>query len=419
MLRLNNRVGLTKGVNGKSGVVRALLLLAPGQLISWGTLYYAITFLAVPIELDSGWRQQDIFLSFSGGLLVAALSAAPVGRLLSQQGGRLVLSAGSLVGASALIMIALSPNLAAFHAGWGLAGLAMALTQYEAAFASLRALVSNVHFRQALGWLTLVGGFASTVFWPLTHWLAATLGWRQTLLFFAALHLVPCLVLHAALPAFGDEELCGNTDASCQDNKQTQIVPILLAVTFAAISFVTATISSQSVRIMEMMHVSQDFSLLILAFIGPMQIAGRLLDMGWRNKVSASTAGFIALTTLIVGLIFLEYAEYQPWTLIGFSLAYGMANGALTLVRGGAPAELMPQRDYAITLGIISAPALFVRALAPATAAWLITLLNAHIIVIMLIAVAMLAYVSFTAAIITARKHVTHIRQDGKHRNTE
>jgi len=278
----------------------------------------------------------------------------------------------------------------------------MALTQYEAAFASLRMLVPH-DFRQALGWLTIVGGFASTVFWPLTHWLAAAVGWRETLLLFAALHLVPCLLLHAALPSVKDRTLPEQCDTPLQRNRQAHAVPILLALAFAAIAAVTATISTQAGNILEAMHVSQGFALSILALVGPMQVAGRLLDLRWGREIPPGTAGLIAMITLVAGLTVLVCAEYQPWALLGFAMAYGMANGVLTLVRGSAPAELMPQHDYAVSLGIISGPALFIRAAAPAAAAWLIALWGARVIPIILIVIAVFAYAMLNAAIIAAR----------------
>ena len=48
-------------------------MLALGQLISWGTLFYAITFLAAPISRDEGWSREHLFGAFSLALLVAGL----------------------------------------------------------------------------------------------------------------------------------------------------------------------------------------------------------------------------------------------------------------------------------------------------------------------------------------------------------
>src|SRR5207253_9025552 len=71
----------------------------------------------------------------------------------------------------------------------------MAMTLYDAAFATL-----SHHFgasyRTALTTLTLFGGFASTIFWPLSHQGLIHIGWRDTLALFAAVHLFICLPVH-------------------------------------------------------------------------------------------------------------------------------------------------------------------------------------------------------------------------------
>ena len=51
--------------------------------------------------------------------------------------------------------------------------------------------------RRAISYLTLFGGLASTVFWPVSHYLSLGIGWAETLLVYAALHLVVCLPIHA------------------------------------------------------------------------------------------------------------------------------------------------------------------------------------------------------------------------------
>lgn len=382
------------------------LLLAPGQVISWGTLYYAIAFLVAPMAQETGWRQQEIFTAFSAGLLVAAFAAVPTGRMLSRFGGRRVMSMGSLLAALALLIIASSQSLVVFTAGWLLAGLAMTLTQYEAAFAALRALAPG-NFRRALGWLTIAGGLASTVFWPLTHWLSDALGWRQTVLLFAGLHL-PCALLHASLPrgSRNDMPLLGRERAKRSDlGRHTSRVPYLLALAFAATAIVTATVSAHAGALLKAMHISPAVGVSFLALVGFMQVAGRLLDLLLAGKMSAATTGVMALGLLCAGLVLLRLAEHHPWLLLlGFVLAYGMANGIMTVVRGSAPAELLPDHDYAASLGAISAPALLARALAPAVAAWLMDIWGARTAVEALVVTAGIGFTAFVVAATDARR---------------
>jgi MFS family permease len=83
-----------------------------------------------------------------------------------------------------------------FYLLWVLIGVSMAGVLYEPAFAVITA-VFGPDARRGITALTLVGGFASTVFMPLTQLLIGAVGWRNTLLVLGGLNLAVCLPLHA------------------------------------------------------------------------------------------------------------------------------------------------------------------------------------------------------------------------------
>ena len=69
-------------------------------------------------------------------------------------------------------------SLPAFYAIWLGLGVVMAAVLYDAAFTVITAQFGT-SARKAITTLTLAGGFASTVFWPLTQWLVASLRMAQ------------------------------------------------------------------------------------------------------------------------------------------------------------------------------------------------------------------------------------------------
>ena len=118
-------------------------------------------------------------------LLLSGLLAPVVGRLIDRRGGRALMAAGSLLAALSLAGLGQVTSLAQLYVVWALLGVAMAGTLYEPAFAVLtRAFVTN--HRRAIAVLTLFGGFASTVFWPLGQALIDAFGWRDTAMIFGA-----------------------------------------------------------------------------------------------------------------------------------------------------------------------------------------------------------------------------------------
>ncbi|MFE9620989.1 MFS transporter, partial [Streptomyces sp. NPDC006384] len=114
----------------------ALPALCATQITSWGIVYYAFPVLNPRITADTGWSATTTTGAFSAALIVSALAGIPVGRILDRRGPRTVMTVGSILGVTAVLALAYAPNLAVFTAAWLLAGLAMAATFYQPAFAA-------------------------------------------------------------------------------------------------------------------------------------------------------------------------------------------------------------------------------------------------------------------------------------------
>lgn len=375
-----------------SGAHAPVAALALGQVLAWGTLYYGIAFLAPAVRDDTGWGLAVIHGGFSAGLMVAALLAGPVGRLLDRAGGRAVMSAGSLLAALAFVLLASSHHPVVFLAGWLAAGAAMAMTLYEAAFPTLRQ-CAGVDFRRAVGAVTLLGGFASTVFWPLSQALVAGFGWRATAMIFAALHLGVGLPLHRTLPAARSG--AGPAAQGPRPRADRRVVGPL-AFAFACAMLATSAVAAHAGILLDARGPSAGLALAALALIGPMQVTARLLE--WRLAPPVRVAGRLAFLGLATGLALLAAGAPGGWPLLTFAILYGAANGVLTVVRGGAPAEWLPGAGYGATLGALSGPALAARAVAPLAAAAALTAWGAEVTLWLLVLAALAGLGAFCLA---------------------
>ena len=99
---------------------------------------------------------------------------------------------GSLLAALGLALLVYAAHPAAYLAVWALLGVATAATLYDPAFATLGR-IFGVAARRPITVLTLAGGFASTVSWPVTHLLLEAVGWQGT-------YLDPASLLRLRLP---------------------------------------------------------------------------------------------------------------------------------------------------------------------------------------------------------------------------
>ena len=92
---------------------------------------------------------------------------------------------GSLLGALGLLALVHATHPAAYLAVWLVLGVAIAASLYDPAFATLGR-IFGAAARRPITALTLAGGFASTVSWPVTYLLIEWAGWRGTYLVYAA-----------------------------------------------------------------------------------------------------------------------------------------------------------------------------------------------------------------------------------------
>jgi len=384
------------------GTVAAL---GVAQIISWGSLYYAFSFLITPLMEASGGDKPTVFAAFSLGLLVSGLLSAPIGALIDRRGGRGVMTAGSLAGAVLLASLSHVQSVFALYAVWAGLGAVMAATLYDPAFAVISRLFA-ANYRRAITMLTLFGGFASTVFWPLTQFLIAEIGWRQALLVLAALNLIVCVPVHwwvlsPASPSPHRRPVVPAGPGAFRAALRTPVFYLLtLAFTGNALVF-----SATQVHLMSMLQAKQlsaASAALVGAMIGPMQVTGRVLELAFASRLSASAVGILAMAFLPIALWVLHIAGVQWPLLAAFAVIYGIGNGAMTIVRGAIPAELFGRDAYGAINGAMAAPVTVAKAAGPLVAALLFASLGGYdgtlLVLIVIGAVATAVFVLSTRA---------------------
>jgi MFS family permease len=345
-------------------------------LISWGSLYYAFAVLAGPMRQALGCDADTMAGAFSLALLIWGVATYPVGVALHRWGGRVVMSAGSVLAGLAFMGLSGVNSIWAFYALWAGLGLAMALTLYEPAFAVIVQSFSADR-RRRIGWLTIVGGLASTVFWPLSHYLSTQLGWRNTALSFAALHLLVCLPVHLSLPR---ARLAEDTEGPARpEPTAAEPMPpehrsafVQLAACFTIYGFVTAAMAVQVIPVLQSRGLDAASALSLAACIGPMQATGRALDLAMGNRMNARHVGILTLSLMPLSLAALWLAQWRPELCLVFVVAYGLGLGLMTVVKATAPLNLFGAKRYARNSGVLGAPAVIARAAGPLGAAWLL-----------------------------------------------
>ncbi|MGZ5062702.1 MAG: MFS transporter [Usitatibacter sp.] len=338
------------------------------QVISWGSLFYAIGVLGPPMRAELGVSELFVFGAFTAGLLVSGTLAPFAGHSIDRRGGRIVLSAGSILAVASLAILAAAPNAAVMAVGWLVAGAAMAACLYDPAFATLSQ-HAGARYRRAVTALTLFGGFASTVFWPLSHVLHEAWGWRATFAAYAVLNLVVCLPIHAFLvPRQWRAKPVEEADAVPAAPTRADASRLRwLTVSFALATFVFGVVAVHLVGLLTAAGLTEAQAVTVSMLVGPLQVAGRIVELGFSRHVRAVTVGLAAFGLMVVSLLALLGVDGFGVAAFVFVAAYGLGNGVLTIVKGTAPAELFGHRGLGALLGRLSRAGLYAKAFAPAS----------------------------------------------------
>ncbi len=343
---------------------RVVAALGVAQILAWGSSYYLLAVLAGPISRDTNWPYAWVVGGVSLGLLVAGLVSVHVGRRIGVRGGRDVLSAGAVLLAAGLTAMAGAPTLPFYLAAWLLIGAGMGAALYDAAFATLGRLY-GASARRAITALTLWGGFASTICWPLATWLLGAVGWRGTCLAYAGLHVgVTLPLVFLALPDRTDAQ-ARDVAASSGPAARGPIVWLLAAILTTAAS-IAAIWSVHLITLLEARGLSLTAAVGLGALVGPAQVGARVVEMmaGERHH---------PIWTLGVGAVLIAVGITLLWSgaglVAGALIAYGAGNGIWSIARGALPLALFGPEGYAALMGRLAAPSLVAQAAAPTLAA--------------------------------------------------
>jgi predicted MFS family arabinose efflux permease len=350
---------------------RIVSALSITHLISYGTLFYAFALLIEPMERDLGWSKTALTAAFSLALISSAFFAVPVGRLIDQGYGRAVMTGGSVLAALLLVLWAFTESYPAFVLIWLGLGAATSALFYEAGFAVL-ALNLGLLARRGITIITLVAGFASTVFIPLLHVLIDRYGWRDTLLAMAALNIGICAVLHATgipaapeKPKHRDE---GRTVAPSTSNPRRVLAKPafwLFVITSVLQGIISVGIPVHLIPILLERGFSIEAAVAAYTVIGPAQVAARFLTGFGERAMSLRGIGVVTMAMSALGFLLLPFITGGSWLIFIFAALYGGSNGMLTIVRALLPPELFGREDYGAIQGMIAMPVRITMAVAP------------------------------------------------------
>ncbi len=289
-------------------------VLAVTQTVGYGVLYYAFSVLIPPISADLNTDTAHVSGALTISVLVAAGAAIPVGRWLDRHGGRGLMTAGSALGVLAVAAWSKVDTVSQLYGVFVLIGLAGAMSLYEAAFSVLIATTDPARRDSALLTVTIVAGFASSIFFPLTGWLTTAVGWRTTVLILAALLASTAVPGHlAAIPSTHRERISARSGTrlteALRDNGFWRL----------GLAFVlhAAAVSSVGVLLVTFLHRAGHATTIaatVAGLLGILSVTGRLVTtaLARRHGMPAITAAVFAVQAIGAAALLATVSAVSP-----------------------------------------------------------------------------------------------------------
>jgi MFS family permease len=353
--------------------VAQVIAVGLGQLVAWASSIYLPAVTARPLARDLDVAVTTVFAALSFAIALGALVAPAVGRAIDRRGGRQVLCLSNGVLAAGLTALALCGSATTLFLAWGVIGIGMALGLYDSAFSAL----VRQHGAQARGAIigvTLLGGFASSVGWPLTDYWVGEYGWRVACLLWAGIHLLLALPLNALfLPALAPSQ--SGADHAAHERSappppastSARRTLLLVALFGATTSFVMSAMAAHLPALLLAAGVGAAAAIAASSLMGVAQVAARLVEVAvgrYRPQHPLRMARFATMLHPLAGAGLLALG-ISPLLAAVFAFLHGAGNGMITIAKGALPLALFGPHGYGARQGWLAVSQRLSQALAP------------------------------------------------------
>jgi predicted MFS family arabinose efflux permease len=358
------------------------------QILAWGSTFYLLGVLANPVVRDTGWGYEWVMAGVSAGLLVAGLVSPRVGRAIGEYGGRPVLAASAVLLAVGLALLGASQNMPWYLAAWIIVGAGMGAGLYDAAFATLGS-IYGTDARSPITWVTLFGGFASTVCWPLSAFLVEHLGWRGACFVYAGIQLAFALPIHLLiLPRRAVVAASNDGPKAVPDNRlrtEERAIFLTLSIVLTLGAAILSMIGMHLLPLLQARGVDLAAAVALGMIVGPSQVGARVIEMlGGRHYHPIWT--MVASTVLVAIGTMLLYLNFPIHALA--IILYGAGNGIGSIARGTLPLALFGPQRYPVLMGRLALPILLSMSLSPLIGAFVFKVAGADGTLALLAAIA-------------------------------
>ncbi|WFU51750.1 MFS transporter [Sinorhizobium terangae] len=319
--------------------------------------------VAKAFAVTSEW----IFACFSFALFASALVSLMAGRLMDTHGAGTTMKVASVVGAASLGLAAIAWNVAVFAIALFGMQVASAFLFYEAAFVFLVQRDVGQAKRQ-ITTLTLIVGFSSTLFWPLTDWLLALISWRGVFAIYMVADILVALPLIVWAVGTGSVHLTSRNDdhqrqvSSAHPPKMIDVA--LIAIGFSLTTFILSAYLGQMIPILSSLGLGATAPW-ISALFGPSQVLIRFFAASLTSTMPPVKLTLLSSILLSVAGPILELSSGTVFGAVIFMVLLGFSSGLNSICRGTLPLSVFGSHGYGRRVALITGVRLLTASVAP------------------------------------------------------
>ncbi len=333
-----------------------ILLLTVGFFISFGVFL-------TPLHAEFGWSRMAISAAYSVGCFVSGTCAIIFGRICDKYGPREILTIGGVVFGAGFLLMSTLDSLWQLYFFFGLlvcmlpdptVGLLFSTTARW--FVKKRALVTGV--------VGIGIGLGIMLIPLLASYLISNHGWRYAYSLMGIIAIV-CIVPLAqvlrrdpskkGLRPYGEQQVSpeqlGESGFSLQEAMKKKQLWIVAAILFL-ILYCSDTLLIHIIPYAMDSGISSINSASLVAIIGGVSIAGRVIIGGIGDKIGYRRALVITFIIMVASLLWLYQAE-GLWQLRLVMIIYGFAHGGSLALMAPLLAELFGTRALSSLFGIV------------------------------------------------------------------
>jgi len=138
-----------------------------------------------------------------------------------------------------------------------------------------------------------------------------------------------------------------------------------LAAALALAAFMGTAMAAHVIDLLTATGLTARDAVLVGSLIGPMQVAGRVMEFAFGRNMHALAVGTLAFALMAASLALFTQVHGVWIVALAFAMIYGWSNGVMTIVRGTVPAELFGPKGYGALLGRLARPQFILKSSAP------------------------------------------------------